>query len=134
MITGELLAKVGRFISDFCFRDGINRLLLDDHVWRDDDDAAEHLRERRSVKQRNGAAVAVSDEPHTGALGGVDLKRIEEGGQHIVRLPVHEIDRPFHVMLAWRRTAIAWPRIHEAAKAEPVAERLRPVLPQRDGA
>jgi hypothetical protein len=64
------------------------------------------LRETRGVQQCDRAAVTVPEQPQRLARA-VDVQRVEQRRQHLVRLAVHEIDVPVLLGVARRRTAIA---------------------------
>jgi len=84
---------------------------------------------RAACSSADRPAVAVAEQP-----GALDLKRLEQGRQHLVRLHVHEVRRPTLVGRFGRRLPVAVAREHQPLVAVVRAEALGKILPHRDRA
>src|SRR6185503_10349382 len=127
VIAREALAQVGLEVRDARALDALDRELLHEDVRRRDDHPRHARGEARREKERDGSAVAMAIE---GYLAG-EPDRIEECGQHLVRLPVHEVRLPALLGLARRGLPVARPRIDEPAHAEGRGEARGEVAPHR---
>ena len=95
---------------------------------RHQDEPGQRIRKSGGVQQRDGAAVAVPEQP--GFV--VDIHRGEKRRQDLISLPVHEIHIPQFIVGTRRGATVAGSREHQPAKPAGLAELRRKVFPHRD--
>ena len=100
------------------------------NMWCCDDDARYGVREQRRVYQRDGAAVAMTEQPRF-VVCNVDADGGEKCRQYFTRLNVHEVHPPLFVMRPRRRFAVTRTGIDQPARADCRAKLRRKVTPHR---